>query len=245
MVRLAPAEPEPTDVRVKLVPEPAELPDHWPLRVTADELRSREVLHRLRRRDEIQMRRRLIAGLERLFKFARRYRYRRGTGFLVAPHYWFFPGLIRDTQEDEINLEDGTILSGIIGPTYHQVLPRAVRHHVYQILRAVQIDLVFVEDGVNFRRFTKVLRMLFELYDVYGGRRKAQEIHFQGLPGIRVLIHEYQLDKPFKSEVYPEPDYEDFGRARILHVFKDRGEQEEPLETPMDLTHVPVGGGAL
>ena len=79
----------------------------------------------------------LIVGLERLFKLAAKHRYRRGFGFIVAPHYWFFPGLIRDSQEEEINLEDGTLLSGIIGPPYHRVLPHAVRHHIYDILRGV------------------------------------------------------------------------------------------------------------
>jgi hypothetical protein len=120
------------------------------------------------------------------------------------------------------------------------VLPRSVRHHIYQILRALHVDLIFVEDGVGFRRFCRVLRMLFEVYDVYGGKRRAEDVHFHGMPGTRVLIHEFQLDEPFKSEVYPEPDYENLGRARILHVFRDRGEQEEPLETPLDFTHMPV-----
>jgi hypothetical protein len=55
-----------------------------------------------------------------------------------------------------------------------------------------------------------------------------------------VLIHEFQLDEPFRSEVYPEPDYENLGRARILHVFRDRGEQADRLETPLDITHVPA-----
>jgi hypothetical protein len=44
--------------------------------------------------------------------------------------------------------------------------------------------------------------------------------------------------------MYPEPEYEDFGRARILHIFKDRGEQEEPLETPFDLNRMPIPGAA-
>jgi hypothetical protein len=108
------------------------------------------------------------------------------------------------------------------------------------MMRALEIDLIFVEDGVGFRRFVRVLRMMFEHYDIFGGRRRADELHFRGVPGTRVLIHEYQLTEPFKSDVYPEPDYENLGRARILHVFRDRGEQEEPLETPLDFTFTPV-----
>jgi hypothetical protein len=235
------------EVAVQIVDQPppeGEDGPSWPLAVTVASLQTEETLQRLKRRHEIQMRRRLIGGLERLFKHAAKHRYRKGFGYIIAPHYWFFPGLVRDSQEDEINLEDGTLLSGIIGPPYHRVLPHAVRHHVYEIMRGVQIDLIFVEDGVGFRRFSKVLRLLFEVYDVYGGRRRADEIHLQGIPGIRVLIHQYQLDKPFESQMYPEPEYEDFGRARILHIFKDRGEQEEPLETPFDLNRMPIPGAA-
>jgi hypothetical protein len=239
--RHEPVEPEPLDVCVELVDGAQPGPEaKWPLQVDAEELRGEAMLGRLNRRDEIQKRRRLVAGLERLFKCAARQSYRRGSGFWVAPHFWFIPGLSRDMPEDELSLADGTILSGIIGPPYHRVLPRPVRHHIYQILRAVQVDLIFVEDGVGFRRFCRVLRMLFEVYDIYGGKRRAEEVHFHGMPGTRVLIHEFQLDEPFRSEVYPEPDYENLGRARILHVFRDRGEQEEPLETPLDFTRMPV-----
>jgi hypothetical protein len=240
-VRFAPAEPGPLDVRVERgETAPTDAETRWPLRAPADALMTDETLQRLARRDEIQKRRRLVSGLERLFKHAAAHSFKRGSGFWVAPHYWFIPGLTRDLPEEELNLAEGTIMSGIIGPPYHRLLPRAVRHHAYQMLRALQIDLIFVEDGVSFRRLLRVLRMMFEVYDIYGGRRRADEVHFHGLPGTRVLIHEFQLDEPFRSEVYPEPDYENLGRARILHVFRDRGEQTDRLETPLDITHVPA-----
>jgi hypothetical protein len=186
-----------------------------------------------------------LNGLERLFKYASRQQFRCGSGFWVAPHFWFIEGLKRDTPEDELNLDGGTIFSGVIGPPYHRVLARPVRHYVYQVLRALQIDLIFVEDGVGFKRLSRVLRMLFEVFDVYDGSRRAEEIHFQGVTGVRVLIHEYQLTDPFKSEVYPEPDYENLGRARILHVFRDRGEQEEKIDSPLDNTFAPAPAGAM
>jgi hypothetical protein len=195
---------------------------------------------RLERRDEMQKRRRLISGLEQLFNRAARRKYRQGSGFWVAPQYWFVVGLSRDTHEELIDPQDGTILSGTIGPFYHRVLAREVRHHIYRIMRALEIDLIFVEDGVTFRRFVRVLRMMFEIFDVYGGHRRADEMHFRGLPGTRVIIHEFQLNEPFKSDTYPEPDYENLGRARILHIFRDRGEHESPLEIPTDFTHTPV-----
>ena len=45
---------------------------------------------------------------------------------------------------------------------------------------------------------------------------------------------------PFRSENYPEPRFEDLGRARILHVFRDRGEHEELIENPFDFSSSPV-----
>jgi hypothetical protein len=234
---------------VPLVLVEAQLPTtedevRWPLPVTIAQLESDEgVWERLRRRDEIQARRKVVAALERLFKFAAGRPTRGGTGYWVAPHFWFVTGLMRDTQrdaEDEFDLADGAILSGTVGPPYHRLLPRAVRHHVYRLMRALQVDLIFVEDGVGFRRLRKVLRVLFEVYDIHGGRRPAEEVDFRGLPGTKVLIHDFQFDEPFRSETYPEPKYEYLGRARILHIFRDRGEHEEPLETPFDFSYTPA-----
>lgn len=235
------APPRPLDVPVVLDEGAQPGPETpWPLRVSAAALMTPQFLERLTRRDEIQKRRRLVAGLERLFKIAARQRFKCGSGFWIAPHYWFVPGLSRDTQEDELNLAEGTVLSGIIGPPYHCLFSRSVRNHAYRLLRGVQIDLIFVEDGVGYRRFLRVLRILFEVFDMHGGRRRADEIHFHGVPGTRVMIHEFQLNEPFRSEVYPEPDYDNLGRARILHVFRDRGEQVDPLEEPLDTTRLPM-----
>jgi hypothetical protein len=216
----------------------------WPLPVTVADLKSDAgVWERLRRRAEINARRKFIAGLERLFKLAAARPARGGSGYWVAPHLWFVTGLMRDGEE-EPDLADSPILSRTAGPPFHVVMPRAVRHHLYRMLRALQVDLLFVEDGVGFRRLRKVLRVLFEVYDVGGGRRRAEEVDFRGLPGTRVLIHDFQFDEPFKSDVYPEPKYECLGRARVLHVFRDRGEQEEPLETPFDFGRTPVPAAA-
>jgi len=60
------------------------------------------------------------------------------------------------------------------------------------------------------------------------------------LTGLRVLIHEFQFDHPFRSENYPEPRFEEFSRARVLHVFRDRGEDEERVEPPADFSSSPA-----
>jgi hypothetical protein len=239
--------PAPLDVPLILVAEKVPTVDdepRWPLPVTLADLESDAgTWERLRRRDEIQCRRKVLSALERLFKLAGSRPRRGGSGYWVAPHFWFVTGLMRDTQrdaDDEFDLADGAILAGTVGPPYHRLLPRAARHHVYTMLRALHVDLIFVEDGVTFKRLKKVLRVLFEVYDVHGGRRPAEEVDFRGLPGTKVLIHDFQFDEPFRSETYPEPKYDYLGRARILHVFRDRGEHEEPLEAPFDFGRTPV-----
>jgi len=49
-----------------------------------------------------------------------------------------------------------------------------------------------------------------------------------------VIIHDYTLDQPWTHTNYPEPDYRHLGRVRILHVFKDRGAEDELSESPED-----------
>jgi hypothetical protein len=245
--RLAPGPARPGDVRAELVAparsEATEFEPRWPLRVSRHDLEEGGVFERLSRRDELQHRRRALGALEGLFKRAAGRKFRNGSGFWVAPQFWFVTGLTRDVPEEDVDLTEGSILSGTIGPPYHRVLSRATRHYLYELLRAVQVDLIFVEDGIGFRRLKQVVRVLFDVYDRHAGQRRAEETHFRGLPKTRVLIHEFQLDEPFQSTVYPEPKYEHLGRARILHVFRDRGEHEEPVEPPVDWSQTPAPVG--
>jgi len=218
----------------------------WPLVLHAATRPGREIMERLRRREEIQNRRALKRGLEMLFKRAARLSNPRGSGYWVGPQHWFILGLGRDTHGTEEGDRETTCLNNIIGPPFHRVLPARSRYHFLQITTALEVDLIFVEDGVSFRRFARVLSMMFEVYDVFGGRQRAEEKHFTGLPGVRVLLHDFTLDGSTAHGVerYPEPDYEELGRARILHVFRDRGEAEEESFTPSDFEGVPVLSGA-
>jgi hypothetical protein len=242
--QFAPAEPDACAARIELVPaehsQATEFDPVWPLKVSLTDLEDGAVMSRLSKRVEIQCRRRVSTALERLFKFAARREFANGQGFWVAPHFWFIVGLTRDAQEDEIDLADSPMLSGTVGPAFHRMMPRAARHHMFRVLRALHVDLIFVEDGVRFRRFSKVLRRLFDIYDKHGDRRPAEDSHFTGLPGTKVVIHEFQLDEPFKSETYPEPKYDYLGRARILHVFRDRHQDEELVEPPFDFSQTPT-----
>ena len=198
------------------------------------------------RRAEIRCRRQIVSGLERLFKrAARRMRYT-GTGLWVGLQHWFILGLAADNDGDAPSDRDATILDGIVGAPFHRVIAREARRHYAQITQALQVDLILVENGIPFRRFVRVLRILFEIYDMHGGGQRAEELHFSGLPGIRVLIHDFDLGRSMTQSQtgYPEPDYDQIGRARILHVFKDRGECEAFDPVPESSEGIPVFSGA-
>ncbi|MBX7103140.1 MAG: hypothetical protein K1X57_03615 [Gemmataceae bacterium] len=238
------AKPAPLDVRIALVGESlprATEDDRWPRTIALADLDQDGTFVRLARRDEIQKRRQFLGALESLLKLARQ-KAGGGCGLWVSPHYWFVSGLLRDSapgEDGDFNFRDDPILSPFVGVPFSRVFPRPVRHHLHQILRGTQIDLIFLEDGVSFKRFRRVLRTLFEVYDIHGGTRPIEEIDFRGLPGIRSVIHEYQFDEPYSSNTYPEPKYEFLGRARILHVFRDRGGDEALSDSPFDFGRRP------
>jgi hypothetical protein len=120
------------DVSIELVEHTLPVSDavapRWPLAITIADLDDPGLWQRLERRDQVQKRRKLLGALEHLFKLAAGRRSLRGQGFWVAPHFWFIGGLMRDEQSEE--LSDESILSRVVGPPYHRVLPRAVRNHV-------------------------------------------------------------------------------------------------------------------
>ncbi|MFN0053777.1 MAG: hypothetical protein ACKV0T_16480 [Planctomycetales bacterium] len=59
------------------------------------------------------------------------------------------------------------------------------------------------------------------------------------------MIHDIDMSAlpEFEQSGYPEPDYAEVGRARILHVFKDRGETSEWEPAPRDFERIPVLSG--
>lgn len=242
----AAAPPLPAEVPVELVEGPVDpfrfpVPGE-PVRVSLGDLASGEGQRRIRRRSAVLCRRLLFRGLEGLFKRAAGRRFVRGNGYWVAPWHWFCVGLSRDEDERTMDWKEGTFFLETIGPSYHRVFPLPVLAHARRVMGDLQVDLVFVEDGVGFRRLRRVLRRAFEVHDRSPEGSRAEDHHFSGLPGVRVVFHEFLLDEPWqgRGEGYPEPDYESIGRARILHVFRDRGESEETAEAPRDRRGAPV-----
>lgn len=225
---------DPTNVRVAWSDEPLERelragPD-GSLALSSHGLTDRRTRERLVRRALLARRRVLVRRLERLFKIAARRRYVRGAGFWLAPHLWFITHLSRDDDDEDLWL---------VGPSYRSFVPRAARHYLYTVLAATGIDLVFVEDGVGFRRLKRVLAMLFEYHDMFG-RRPIQERHFSGLPGVRVFVHEHPGERHLRPKYLKEPDYEGVGRARILHVARDHPDDVETFDEPRDRDVAPA-----
>jgi hypothetical protein len=239
-VRTTPAPRQPGQIGVTVVgqeqSEATEFDPRWPLKVSPADLEAGAVKQRLDRRDEIQVRRQLFRGLQKMFKRASAFKGPAGGGFWLAPHWWFVDGIGR--EDADANPEDSA--PPLVGPPYHRAIPTRARQHAHALLRATHVDMIFVEDGVTFKNLERVLRVLAELYDVHGGKRKAEDLHFRGLPKVKVMIHDYEPGNPFRSDAYPEPKFDDLSRVRVLHVFRDRGGHEERVEPPFDFSWTPA-----
>jgi hypothetical protein len=244
-IRFAPRAARRTDVKVRFCQHLAEQEKTWPMPISLRSFASSQTQFRLARRHEIQSRRLVLHGLERIFKRAARLTDPAGTGYLIGIQHWFMLGLMRDKEPDFSQDRETSAIEMIVGPPFHAVMPLPARRHFQEILSALAIDVIFVEDGVSYRRLARAIRVAFEIYDIHGGQRRAEERDFHGLPGLRVMLHEVSMVETTHQveRGYPEPDYEEIGRARILHIFKDRGEEEawEPL--PWETDDVPLLSG--
>lgn len=212
----------------------------WPLRVPTAAFHDPALAGILRRRQQRIYRAQLLAGMARIFDQARHHRGRPGEGCWLAPQHWFVTSLVRDENHDDIDLRHHAMIEESLGLPFERALTWPTRVWFHGVMRELDIDLMFVEDGINYARFRPVLESLFELHDIFGGRQRAEEKHMIGIPGVRVVIHDFQLDTEVNDRGYPEPDYEDIGRARILHVFLDRGDAVDPWQVPGEWLDLPA-----
>lgn len=180
------------------------------------------VLAEVRAADRTMRREELVAAIRRLLTSARLRQFQSGTGFWIAPHLWYVPAMSRDTDEET---------SLTVGPPYHRIMSPEARQHAYEVFRAVHVDLVFIEDGVPVESVEHVLGQLFGHFDLWGVE-PIEDRHVFPTPGIRVLIHTFEFDAPLDEDGYPEPDYENVGRGRVLHIMRDRGGDD--VEDPID-----------
>ena len=236
--------PQGDEVQIQIVhPELSEATEFnpvWPLKVAPADLDNPLVRERLERRDEITLRRKVFRGLTKLLKKGYEIRKTRGGGFWLAPHWWFIDGLGREEGGRSKRTEDGEgELLRRVGPGFDKVLGRRPRQHLHKVLRAVQIDVIYIEDGVPLKAVVKVLRALFELYDVHAGKRLVDDHTFRGVPKVRAMVHEFSPVKPPTAVKYKQPKFDDLSRGRVLHLFRDKGDHEEVGDVPFDTDYVP------
>ncbi|QDV07890.1 hypothetical protein Poly30_34250 [Planctomycetes bacterium Poly30] len=201
-------------------------------------LENDEVLWRLKRRADLRSRRSVMKGLKAIFKEAAAGLRGPGTGFIVAPHQWFMLGLARDIADHDTT-EDRSV-EGFLQPEYRAVMTPRARHHLYLVLQSAGVDLIYVEDGVGYRRLALALRVIFELFDRHGVDRRVSSRDFSTVHGVHAIVHDVTPDNPRVSETYPEPDYESETRARILHLYRDRGGEEGRVDVPVETDGIPL-----
>lgn len=187
-----------------------------------DDLLSSESLAELRAIERRSVRREVFRAVDELMRLARTRRFSEGSGFWFAPHLWYVWAVSRDTHDAD------TITVGL---PYHRMLSLDARRHCYEVFRGTSVDIVFIQDGVSERSIRAVLMQVFEHFDVWG-IQPFEERHVQIVPGVRIIIHDVAPDSRFEHNGYREPDYEDIGRARILHIMVDRGGDEAPAGDP-------------
>lgn len=242
-VRADDGKPKATEVGLVLVhpelSEATEFDPRWPLKVSFTDLQNGAVRERFVRRDEIQIRRRFFRGLRTLMKQARAEDRTQGGGYWLAPHWWFFNGLGREDGDATKRAEDGEGSLRSVGPPFGSVFGRRVRQHLHRVLRAVEVDVIYIEDGVRLKQLVQVFRALLEIYDVHGGRKRVDDHSFVGIPKVRVVVHDLTPEKPLIVVKYRQPKFDDLSRGRVLHIFRDRGDYEEVSDIPYDYSSEP------
>jgi hypothetical protein len=168
--------------------------------------------------DFIAKRRIFYRGLKRLMKICHASEFRDGAGFIMIPHCYFIEGLHRDDRNED--LEENRV----IGPLFQDLWGVRVRHFLYRVFTAMDIDIIYFEDGIRFSSLKSVLEILFELYHTRGQNFRIEEYHFAGLTGVKVLVEMIRPDLPRKeNEEYPETHFTNLSQARVLIVFRDNG----------------------
>ncbi len=182
----------------------------------------------------------VIALVEKNLLLARSGRRDRGEGFLFAPHWWPSDRMYRDSwHEDDLS-------EGSAGPDFHRHYGRPGRRLLRRLLRALAIDLIYIEDGVPAARLGDVMRFLFRRFDIVrsgaGREEPLGERHLVSPPGIHLALQEIEIDVRTREVEtgYREPSYESLSRARILLVLRERGgEGDVPADDPFAFTREP------
>lgn len=178
-----------------------------------------ELAFRLRRRMDVAYRREFYARLEALWKHVRPARRLGGQGVLFCPGSWLIPCLLRDTGRSATP----------VGPPYEQVFSPRLRRYLAGVLRHLEVDVIYWEDGVRWRDLRRVLGVAFECHDQ--DRVPLRARHFVGLPRVRVLLQQEDPPGVAGAPASPRMPRAPIGSgARVLAILRDRGGSTERHE---------------
>jgi hypothetical protein len=191
--------------------------------VQASDWDAPELVERVRRLEMRAKRRRALSSMRQLLESASAHSYRRGEGFFFAPQCWLIDGLQRDEVEQEDALDAEADSHQRLAPLYQRLFDIRLRRHLHAVLRSADLDVIFVEDGLQKESVLMVLERLLLRFES-GHNEPLQEHELQGLIGLRAHIQQIGLDRPLRSlHKLREPRYDDISRARILLLVRDRG----------------------
>jgi hypothetical protein len=184
---------------------------------------------RLKRRLDVVYRRELLRRLEALLKQTRDVLRKRGSGTLFCPHSWLIPCLLRDSGRTATPF----------GPPFHAVFHGRLRRYLGGVLRTLQVDVIYFEDGVRFPDLKRVLGVAFECYDQ--GRVPLRAHHFVGLPRVRVLLQQEDGPGAPRAPHVPGLPRAPVGSgARVLVILRDRGGALDLSEVQSPSDHRPA-----
>lgn len=208
-----------TDVPLRLVEPVFGGPGRWAVAASLEELHSPKLHARLRRRATLRRRRQFLHAQHRMSRAALRGAHGEPGGYWLVPHLWFF--LRMNLDEDERREPEAA--PERLGPSYADWMPLEARAELYGVLLGASIDHIYVEYGLPGRSIRAVFRTLFESHDIFAGCRRAEEQHFLGIPGLRVLIQDLEVDREPLHDGFHEPDYRSLARARVLLLLREEG----------------------
>jgi hypothetical protein len=231
-------------MRLSLVPEDQsealDFQPTWPLKVSLKDLNHPEFLFRIRRRDELRLRRAAYRGMRRLLRYVMKSKRRKGGAYYLSPHNWLSDSMSYDQPQRG---QDEPASPTPIGPSYSDVFHPRVRQLLYRVLRGLEIDIILIEDGIKPNTVLAVMRQLFQHHDRNPGL-PLDEMNLPMVQSARIVIHDCQPDQPRQDKIaihvgegeeYDENDYLSMSRYRILHIFKDDSESESLSQDPVDV----------
>jgi hypothetical protein len=135
-------------------------------------------------------------------------------------------------EEDELPLS----------PPYRRALQLAARSHLARVAADLELDLLFVEDGVGERGASGACsRCSSSTTDLFGARPCRDERHFVGLRGVARADPRGRSRSPAAArELIPSPSTRTSAARASCTCSSNRGDPGERVELPLDRDRLPA-----